>query len=374
MRPRERTRPVPLTVVFWLLWTLNALAAVTGYAMVTHPLVFAAVMVACAVLWFLLPWGEDAGPRRKMASPCFLIAVTSLSALIGLSSSSFVLIALANVALVFSRRTAVIILIPYLAALMLTVPLLFRQSWISAIFQGMSTLLLAGFVFAMTTALLEARQARATAERLLERVRELAVAEERARMARDMHDSIGHHLTVIKMGLENAERFRERRPDAAWDEVRQAKQMTLTALADARLWVRALRPLALDSRIGGAALHRLAASFTGTGLRVNFQLHGRERPLDPDTELVLYRVLQEGLTNAVRHADATTVCARLTFGEKAVVLAVGDDGKGARGAEHGFGLTSLGERVRSAGGTLRAGGGPEGGFELRAEIPSAVTR
>src|SRR5690606_24873213 len=106
---------------------------------------------------------------------------------------------------------------------------------------------LAAFSLGMASAVLRARE-------LTARVRELTVAEERARMAAEMHDSIGHHLTVIKLGLENAERFRDRRPEAAWEEVRQAKELTVAALADARRWVRALRPLPLDGHLGSEAL------------------------------------------------------------------------------------------------------------------------
>ncbi|MEU8379924.1 sensor histidine kinase, partial [Streptosporangium sp. NPDC048865] len=232
--------------------------------------------------------------------------------------------------------------------------------------------MLSVFVLGMASSTLEARRSREETRRLLGRIRELAVAEERARMAGEMHDSIGHHLTVIKMDLENAERFRERRPDAAWDEVRQAKELTVEALADARRWVRALRPLALDGRVGSAALKRLAASFDGTGITVTFEVEGTEHRLDADAELVLYRVLQEGLTNALRHAGALHVAVRLVFGEARTVLVVTDDGKGAgERPRRGFGLTSLTERARALGGTLTGGDSPEGGFALRAELPVA---
>jgi signal transduction histidine kinase len=206
------------------------------------------------------------------------------------------------------------------------------------------------------------------ARRLAERVRELTVAEERARIAAEMHDSVGHHLTVIKLGLENAERFRERRPEAAWDEVRHAKELTQAALLDARRWVRALRPLALNGDLGSAALQKLADSFSSTGLTVTFEVEGTERPLEPDIELVLYRVLQEGLTNAVRHAQARSVRGTLTFEKRRIVLVIADDGKGfAQG--HGFGLSALSDRVRALGGRL-VSGDKAVGFELRAELPS----
>jgi signal transduction histidine kinase len=213
----------------------------------------------------------------------------------------------------------------------------------------------------MASSVLRARQ-------LAERVRELPVAEERGRMAAEMHDSIGYHLTVIKVGLENAERFRDRRPAAAWEEVRQAKELTAAALADARRWVHALRPLALDGQLGSAALQRLADSFAGTGVTVTFEVTGTERLLEPDAELVLYRVLQEGLTNALRHAEAESVRGTLTFEKGRVALVVADNGKG-HDHGRGFGLSSLAERVKALGGTLTSGNAVKG-FELRAELPS----
>ncbi|WP_214324344.1 sensor histidine kinase [Nonomuraea sediminis] len=245
------------------------------------------------------------------------------------------------------------------------------RGWGDAVAQLVPITFLGAFVLGMASAVLEARRRREEAQGLLDRVRELAVAEERARMARDMHDSIGHHLTVIKMGLENAERFRDLRPSDAWDEVRQAKQLTAEAMAEARRWVRALRPLALDGHIGSAALERLAGSFDGTGVQVSFEVEGTERRLDPDAELVLYRTLQEGLTNALRHACASRVHGRLTFDRDKVVLVVGDDGRGSAGGGPGFGLASLDERAKALGGAVHAGNAAGGGFEVRAELPVA---
>ncbi|WP_165977824.1 sensor histidine kinase [Nonomuraea diastatica] len=301
----------------------------------------------------------------------FLVATIML----GMTGSAEVhllltLIGIANVAFVHGMRTAWMIIGGTAGVLFLTIVLLFGYGVESAVTQTVPFVVFAAFVLGMTSAVLEARRRRAEAQRLAARVRELTVAEERARMAADMHDSIGHHLTVIKMSLENAERFRSRRPESAWDEVRQAKEMTVTALADARRWVRALRPLALEGQVSGAALERLATSFDGTGLAVSFGVAGEEVPLDPDVELVLYRVLQEALTNAVRHAGARHVSGRLAFEDERVVLVVADDGRGrARDARGGFGLRSLAERVRAVGGVLTAGDRQGGGFKVRAELP-----
>ncbi|NJP94774.1 sensor histidine kinase [Nonomuraea sp. FMUSA5-5] len=312
-------------------------------------------------LWPVMPWRPVHGVRL-LATPVFL-AGTLLLGLVGAAGTHapLVLMGVANLALVYGLRIASPILAAFVAIMTVTSLMFYGRTVVQTLADLAAIAVLAAFSLGMAVAVSRARQ-------LAERVRELTVAEERARISAEMHDSIGHHLTVINLGLENAERFRHRRPEAAWKEVRQAKELTQAALADTRRWVRALRPLALSGDLGSAALRKLADSFSGTGLTVTFQVQGTERPLDPDTELVLYRVLQEGLTNAVRHAQARSMHGTLTYEKSRIVLAVTDDGKEA-GQGDGFGLTSLGDRVRALGGRL-VSGNKAVGFELRAELPS----
>ncbi|MCG5217087.1 sensor histidine kinase [Streptosporangium sp. KLBMP 9127] len=368
---RDPDRPALLSVVFWVVFTATGLLRFAIPQAAEFTVIFVVVMAVVAVLWLLLPWSPDASPGRKRVAPFFLLATTCIGLVSGGTHAPLVLIAIANLAILNGMLVATSVVAAYITVLFVTMITVLDRTWTNAVGQASSMVLFGAFALGMASALLEVRRKKEDAQRLLERVRELAVAEERARMAGDMHDSIGHHLTVIKVGLENAERFREARPADAWAEVRQAKDMTAAALAEARRWVRALRPLALDGHVGSAALDRLARSFDGTGIRVSFEVDGPERRLDPDSELVLYRVLQEGLTNALRHADAEQVRARLAFGAERVVLVIGDDGKGAE-ETNGFGLSSLAERARAIGGSLRAGNVSGGGFEVRAEVP--VTR
>ncbi|MEV4297165.1 sensor histidine kinase [Microbispora rosea] len=368
---RDADRPFLFNLVFWAMLAIltSGLAqwVVTGAATPLHVL-FGADLVLLAALWPALPWSRARG--RLWVAPLFLAATI----LLGMTGSRethlpLILLAVANLAFLYGMRVATAILSCVVVGSVFVPPLL-GSTIANGIVQATAMAVFSAFVLGMAASTLEARRRREEAQGLLERIRELAVAEERARMAAEMHDSVGHHLTVIKMGLENAERFRERRPDAAWGEVRQAKELTLEALADARRWVRALRPLALDGRVGGAALERLAASFDGTGISVSFEVRGEERRLEADTELVLYRVLQEGLTNALRHAKAEHVHGTLTFGDAQVALVVSDDGTGRDDRSRGgFGLASLADRARALGGTLAGGDRPGGGFELRAELP-----
>ncbi|MEV5739549.1 sensor histidine kinase [Microbispora rosea] len=368
---RDADRPFLFNLVFWAMTAIltSGLAqwVVTGAASPLHVL-FGADLVLLAALWPALPWSRARG--RLWVAPLFLAATI----LLGMTGSRethlpLILLAVANLAFLYGMRVATAILSCVVVSSVFVPPLL-GSTIANGIVQATAMAVFSAFVLGMAASTLEARRRREEAQGLLERIRELAVAEERARMAAEMHDSVGHHLTVIKMGLENAERFRERRPDAAWGEVRQAKELTVEALADARRWVRALRPLALDGRVGGAALERLAASFDGTGISVSFEVRGEERRLEADTELVLYRVLQEGLTNALRHAKAEHVHGTLTFGDAQVALVVSDDGTGRDDRSRGgFGLSSLADRARALGGTLAGGNRPDGGFELRAELP-----
>lgn len=367
---RDPARPVLLSVVFWAVFATVLAGGAGTTADWPRLALFGGVMALVAALWLIMPWNSDASTPRKLAAPGLLVTILFVGEFVSGWHTALMFVAMVNLAFVYGMRTAIVITAIYLLSVGAFI-LLLDASWLQALNQFVPMTLLAVFSLVMTSALLEAGRQRAAAQRLTERIRELAVAEERARMARDMHDSIGHQLTVIKVNLENAERYRERHPELIWEEVRQAKEMTVQALAEARRWVRALRPLALDGQVGSAALGRLARSFEGAGVEVSFTVDGIERRIDPDSELVLYRVLQEGFTNTLRHAEARQVRARLDFGEDRVVLVIGDDGKGAVDTA-GFGLSSLAERVRAIGGSFRAANARDGGFELRAEVP--VTR
>ncbi|GAA4979809.1 signal transduction histidine kinase [Nonomuraea thailandensis] len=405
MKFRDTGQPRVLTVTFWAVYAVMLAGGAVSVRGLPGTALFALTMVLVAGLWLVMPAGRDAGAARKLAAPGLLVVVPFAGEFVGGLHSAMLLIAMVHVAFLYGMRVAVRVVCAYVAAMGAVIAVLSGGDWGVMAEQIVLLVLFAVFSLAMAAALIEARTQREAAQRLIERIRELAVAEERARMARDMHDSIGHQLTLIKMSLENAERFRLRRPEAVWEEVGQAKEVTAQALAESRRWARALRPLALDGHVGSGALERLARSFDGTGVEVGFQVEGAERRIDPDAELVLYRVLQEGLTNVLRHAGARRVRARLAYGEDRVALTIGDDGRGtshtadkagaagatadataaearadaadatveagaeARADVAGFGLSSLAERVRGLGGAFRAGDADGGGFELHAEVP-----
>lgn len=379
-------RPLLISVLFWA-----GVATVVGVhlthpgAAVLGPVPLGVALTLAVLLWPALPWRRGGGGR--LVSIAFAVVTVLVAVTDGTGASLFLgLITFASLTLTYGWRAGVVAALAVSGSLGAAVVLVVHKSSGSAIYQAFGVLLCAAFVVALSTAINDARAARDRATRLIDelaaahdelgryaaRVHTLAVAEERTRMARELHDTVGHHLTVIKVGLENAERYRAHDPEAAWQDVRQAKTLTVGALQEVRRGVRAMRPPALDGRRGADALRELARSFDGVGLTVEIGVDGQERLLDEAREILLFRVVQESLTNALRHSGGTAVAVRLGFTPGAVRLSIADDGKGAESAEHGFGLSSLAERVREAGGRLQTGDRDGGGFQVLVEMPEAV--
>lgn len=192
--------------------------------------------------------------------------------------------------------------------------------------------------------------------------KELVLADERARSARDLHDGLGHRLTLISMSLEFAQRMRDRDPHAAWNEVATADETSREALSQMRTWVRALSPVRDADATGMAAFEAIAESFRGTGLDVIVDKEGDDVELTENASLLLYRTVQEGLTNALRHGRADRVDITQRTDREHVGLWISNDldetarGELAHGSvSRGFGLRGLADRAASLGGNMTAG-------------------
>lgn len=198
---------------------------------------------------------------------------------------------------------------------------------------------------------------------------ELATARERNRLAREIHDGIGHYLTTINVQLEAAHAVFTTQPAQAAAAIEKAARLSREALDDVRRSVGTLRTDIARPPLPDA-LQSLAQNL---GLAVAFQLHGTPRPLPPAVEHALFRAAQEGLTNVRKHAAATHTDLTLDFtAPERVVLAIADNGRGApaTAAPSGFGLRGMRERIELLGGTVVAANGPTGGFVLRVELPA----
>lgn len=200
--------------------------------------------------------------------------------------------------------------------------------------------------------------------------RDLVLAQERARSSRDLHDGLSARLTLTSMSLDYAQRIRRQEPEQAWAEVDRAAAGNREALGHMRLWVRALSPPQMTPGLGGAAAFEVIAdSFRGTGLSVQVQHEGETGSLPPPVATLAYRLVQEGLTNTLRYAEATAVTISLTQSRHQVRIAVQDDGTCTDQPVEGFGLRGLREHTVGLGGRLTAGPGPRGGFALTATLP-----
>jgi signal transduction histidine kinase len=251
--------------------------------------------------------------------------------------------------------------------------------------------LASGIIFALLATTLLERYSNQTmrAERLLKELQsanlelkaahqketDLAIAQERLRLARDIHDGLGHHLTVLSIQLQAASKLVDRDPQAATEVIGICRSETQAALEEVRHSVSIMRQSPEVDRSLPDALASLAQSFGRlTGLDVRFELVGRALDLAPIARQTFYRAVQEGLTNAQKHAkNAQHIDIRLAYEAQSVRLSVQDDGQGpgagALPEPAGFGLEGLRERVEQLGGVFRSGPGETRGFELEICIP-----
>lgn len=242
------------------------------------------------------------------------------------------------------------------------------------------------FVFVVVFSLVtrQAREARQRAEQLTGELAaanaqlrqhaaeagELATTRERNRIAREIHDGIGHYLTTINVQLEAARAVFAAQPAQAATALDQATRLSREALEDVRRSVGTLRADAARPPLP-EALRALAANL---GLNATVRVQGAPRTLPATVEHALFRSAQEGLTNIRKHAAAMSIDVVLDFAsEQRVSLTLSDDGRGvpAIGSPtKGHGLQGLRERIELLGGAVRFGNRPEGGFTLRVELPT----
>jgi signal transduction histidine kinase len=200
-----------------------------------------------------------------------------------------------------------------------------------------------------------------------ERTRE-AVVEERLRIARDLHDITGHHLSAISLQAAGAGRITSD-PDAR-AALERIHRLTSEALGQTRRALGVLRESGSATRAPTPRLEhveQLLEPARDAGLTVDLHLDGAVRPLSPEIALCAYRVVQEALTNVVRHAGARAVRVRLGYGERELLVTVDDDGAGRPGPP-GAGIAGMRERVAAVAGSLTVGAvGP--GWSVRASLP-----
>ncbi|MFC8428261.1 sensor histidine kinase [Streptomyces sp. NPDC057253] len=330
---------------------------------------FVAGLVALAAV-------ETAGRRWRLPRWPLLLAQCALTGAVvaldtsGLSRVLFVLLPF-TAYFAFGRTTSLVVgalcLTGLLTGYLLTAPGWYRDT------EHVSDLLMlaVGLVLAISMAAVavDEQRARREVQEYAARVAQLSAATERNRLARDIHDSLGHHLTAISVQLEIASEFGAMDPDAAGRALAEARESVKLALGDVRQSVRALREEvtrpALSSALAGWAREG------GSGPRVTVAVTGEEDGYGTPALTTIYRAAQEGLTNALRHARASRVSVDLRLTEDSARLTVTDDGRGFAPAEAtaGFGLTGMRERVHMVSGSVDIDTGPGEGTRLTIVVP-----
>jgi len=234
-----------------------------------------------------------------------------------------------------------------------------------------------GFLLASRSLLTEdLRQRSVFLDAEQERRARLAAGEERSRMARELHDVIAHCLSVMVVQAAGARTVADSDPEQASAALRAVESAGREALGDLRRLVGTRRrgELAGASGPGLGDVETLAGRARAAGLEVELHLSGPVASLDPAVDAVAYRVVQEALTNCIKHAGPARADVSVRVGEAHLEIAVTDSGCGGAGLAGTApgtrqGLIGMGERVSCLGGELRAGPRPQGGFEVRARIP-----
>ena len=204
------------------------------------------------------------------------------------------------------------------------------------------------------------------------------VADERLRIARDLHDVIAHSIASINVQAGSAIHVMDRRPEQARDALLAIKTASSEALAELRSTIGPLRADEHDAPRAPtpslARLDPLLETAARAGLPVDVGVRGEPRPLPAAVDVAGYRIVQESLTNVVRHAQAREATVTLDYGPAFVELEVTDDGRGSNGAagEPGHGIAGMQERAEAVGGRVEAGPRFAGGFRVWARLPLSL--
>jgi signal transduction histidine kinase len=218
------------------------------------------------------------------------------------------------------------------------------------------------------------RQAQAKADL----VRAQAALAERLRIARELHDIVAHSIGIIAIQAGSGGRVFDARPDEARDALAAIEATSRETLSGLRRMVKGLRnadpeegpgQAPLDPAPGLAGIERLAAMTLDAGVKVDVDWHGSREPLPADIDASAFRIIQEAVTNVVRHAGTGRCQVSISQQDGQLSIEVTDSGRGSSGTGTGYGITGMRERAALLGGDFSAGPRPEGGFRVTARLP-----
>jgi signal transduction histidine kinase len=344
---------------------------------VAHPL--AAVMLGAvyallaivAYVWI----DRQASPRRHRLALVYVALMLPLGYLLfGVAGAG---VGVTLLLMVLVSQSVLLLPLPAAFAVTAVVPLFhIGMAWGDGLRSGLGTLAAAAFTAVVTELLRREQRARVELADANVRLRgyaaqaeELATTQERNRVARDIHDGLGHHLTVVQMQVQAARAVLATSPAKADAVLAKAQQQSIEALAEVRRSVAALREPRIVPPLGDA-LKQLAEEATAAGVPTDLEVSGTVRPMGAAAEECLFRAAQEGLTNVRKHAVAGHVRMVLEYrDDRTVRLDVWDDGRGIVPSADGFGLLGLHERAERLGGSVAIESAPGSGTTLRVTVP-----
>ena len=261
----------------------------------------------------------------------------------------------------------------------------YASSW-ADVWAGLPTFL-AGQIFIMvfSQSSVSEERARLEVERLVEELQEanqqlreyavqaeeLAVTKERNRLAREIHDGLGHYLTTIHMEIQAARAVMANNPERAKAMLEKAQGLTQDALTDVRNSVSTLRATPDENLPLPEMVKKLLENFSTMNLETEFKVMGDPRTISPQVRLTLFRATQESINNICKHSQASQVWVCLDYQEPQVIrLMVQDNGIGAEQIDGGFGLLGLKERVNLLNGELTIQTAKDQGFRLEIKVPA----
>jgi signal transduction histidine kinase len=357
-----------------------------SFAQAAHPqLPTLAVSLVVAVLTALVLSVRRVWPGPVFAVTVLMAAVLTQWPVRGALFPFPSAIALYTVAVTMSRATALVAAVLAAAA---EIPAAgqggWHNGWLAAIYEviGIAAVLVAGlYVNTRRAYLAELRDRAQRLEREQDQASALAAAVERARIAREMHDSVAHHLTVIVTLSDGALAAVTRAPAQACDAIRGVSSTAREALAETRRLLGVLREDGQELRQPLPGLTDLDGLFTrvrAAGLPVRYERSGPSGDTPPGVQLVIFRLVQEALTNTMKHAGpGASAAVRLRLAPGEVRVDVEDDGAGGAGVPRapGGGLTGMAERVGAFGGELSCGPRQPRGWRVTARLdPGTAVR
>ncbi|GAA1823708.1 sensor histidine kinase [Actinomadura chokoriensis] len=339
-------------------WTLMAVACGALYFRLSHPIAVAVVtFAACGVFY---PLTEPDGPLVI----AFVIALYTAAAEGHLPAAGVLAAVSITVTVIADRRDDINHLADAASFLL--------AGWFVAV------IAIGGVVRNRRAYLREAEERARVAERGREAEARRRAVEERLRIARELHDVLGHNISLINVQATAALHGLRREPERAEDALTAIKQASKDTLREMRATLGVLRQVDEAAPVtpapGLARLDELTSGISAAGLAIRTKIEGDPRPLPAEADLAAYRIVQEALTNVTRHSSASTATVRVGYADDEVTVSVEDDGvpssPGASG--DGSGIRGMRDRAESLGGALEAGPGPGGGFAVRARLPIAA--